>query len=104
MRIPREFVDLLYAFFDVAHERGVLTSQQSVFELRMAAGRAAADAVALAAEHLEDPRPSDALERFATCFAAEAMRDNVIELDQVGPMSRLLDEMARAVIPGSLPE
>jgi hypothetical protein len=32
------------------------------------------------------------------------MRDNVIELDQVGPMSRLLDEMARAVIPGSLPE
>ncbi len=104
MQIPREFVDLLYAFFDVAHERGVLTSEQSVFELRTAAGRAAGDAVALAAEHCEDPQPEDALARFSASFAREALRDCVIDIDQLEPMRRLLDEMARAVIPGSLPE
>jgi hypothetical protein len=104
MRIPREFVDLLYAFFDVAHERGVLTSEQSVFELRVAAGRAAGDAVALAAEHSEQLRPEDALALFPGCFVAEALRDGVIELDQVDAMRGLLDEMARAVSPGSLPE
>ena len=32
MRIPREFVDLLYAFFDAALMRDVLSSEQSVFE------------------------------------------------------------------------
>jgi len=104
MRIPREFVDLLYAFFDVAHERGVLTSQQSVFELRVAAGRAAADAVALAAEHSEQLCPQDALSRFPGCFVAETLRDGVIGLDQVEAMRALLNEMARAVSPGSLPE
>ena len=104
MRIPREFVDLLYAFFDVAHERAVLTSEQSVFELRMAAGRAAADAVALAAEHSEELRPEDALALFPACFAGEALRDGVIGVDQVDAMRGLLEEMARAVSPGSLPE
>ncbi len=104
MQIPREFVDLLYAFFDVAHDRGVLTSEQSVFELRVAAGRAAADAVALAGEHCEDPQPEDALARFPACFANEALRDGAIAIDQLEPMRRLLGEMARAVIPGSLPE
>jgi hypothetical protein len=104
MRIPREFVDLLYAFFDVAHERGVLTSEQSVFELRVAAGRAAADAVALAAEHSEELRPEDALALFPVCFTGEALREGVICVEQIGPMRGLLDEMARSVIPGSLPE
>jgi hypothetical protein len=104
MRIPREFVDLLYAFFDVAHDRGVLTSEQSVFELRVAAGRAAADAVALAAEHCETLRPADALALFPGCFVAETLRDGLIGLHQVDAMRGLLDEMARAVIPGSLPE
>ena len=104
MRIPREFVDLLYAFFDVAHERGVLTSEQSVFELRVAAGRAAADAVALAAEHSEQLAPDEALSLYPGCFVAEALRDGVIELDQVDAMRALLDEMVRAVSPGSLPE
>lgn len=104
MRIPREFVDLLYAFFDVAHERGVLTSEQSVFELRIAAGRAAADAVSLAAEHCEPLRPDDALALFPACFVTEALRDGVIALDQVDAMRELLGEMARAVTPGSLPE
>lgn len=104
MRIPREFVDLLYAFFDVAHERGVLTSEQSVFELRVAAGRAAADAVALAAEHNEELTPEEALSLFPGCFVAESLRDGVIELDQVDAMRGLLDEMVRAVSPGSLPE
>jgi hypothetical protein len=95
MRIPREFVDLLYAFFEVAHERGVLTSEQSVFELRVAAGRAAADAVALAAEHSEELRPAEALALFPACFVTEALRDDVIELDQVDPIHALLGEMAR---------
>ena len=95
MRVPREFVDLLYAFFDVAHERGVLRSEQSVFELRVAAGRAAADAVALAAEHSEQLRPEDALALFPSCFVAEALRDDVIALDQVEAMRGLLAEMAR---------
>jgi hypothetical protein len=104
MRIPREFVDLLYAFFDVAHERGVLSSEKSVFELRVAAGRAAADAVALAAEHSEQLCPEEALSLFPGCFVAESLRDNVIGLDQVDDMRALLDEMVRAVIPGSLPE
>jgi hypothetical protein len=104
MRIPREFVDLLYAFFEVAHERGVLTPGQSVFELRIAAGRAAADAVALAAEHSEEPRPEEALALFPLCFVTEALRDEVIALDQVEPVRGLLDEMARAVSPGSFPE
>jgi hypothetical protein len=104
MRIPREFVDLLYAFFDVAHERGVLKSEQSVFELRVAAGRAAADAVALTAEHSDEPRPADALALFPSCFVAEALRDAVLELDQVEPVRELLGEMARSVSPGSLPE
>jgi len=104
MRIPREFVDLLYAFFDVAHERGVLSSEQSVFELRVAAGRAAADAVALAAEHSEQLSDEEALSRFPGCFVAEALRDAVIDLDQVDAMRGLLDEMVRSVIPGSLPE
>jgi hypothetical protein len=104
MRIPREFVDLLYAFFDVAHERGVLSSEQSVFELRVAAGRAAADAVALAAEHSEQLRPADALALFPSCFVTEALRDEVIDAGQVDPIRELLDEMARSVSPGSLPE
>jgi hypothetical protein len=104
MQIPREFVDLLYAFFDVAHERGALTSEQSVFELRIAAGRAAADAVALAGEHSERLCPADALARFPGCFVAEALRDGVLGLDQVDAVRGLLDEMARAVSPGSLPE
>jgi hypothetical protein len=104
MRIPREFVDLLYAFFDVAHERGVLQSEQSVFELRVAAGRAAADAVALAAEHAEELRDEDALALFPACFVAEALRDGIIAAEQLHPMHELLDEMVRAVIPGSLPE
>jgi len=104
MRIPREFVDLLYAFFDVAHERGVLTPGQSVFELRVAAGRAAADAVALAAEHSEELRPAEALGLFPVCFVTEAMRDAVIDPGQVEPIRELLDEMARAVSPGSFPE
>ena len=104
MRIPREFVDLLYAFFDVAHDRGVLTSEQSVFELRVAAGRAAADAVAVAAEHNEALIPEEALSLFPGCFVAESLRDGVIELDQVDAMRGLLDEMVRAVSPGSLPE
>jgi hypothetical protein len=100
MRIPREFVDLLYAFFDVAHERGVLTSQQSVFELRIAAGRAAADAVALAAEHNEEPRPADALALFPALFAAEALRDGVSTPQQVEPMRALLGDMARHLAQG----
>lgn len=104
MRIPREFVDLLYAFFDVAHERGVLTSEQSVFELRVAAGRAAADAVALAAEHTEQLRDEDALSLFPACFVTEALRDGAISLEQIDPMRVLLDEMVRSVSPGSLPE
>ena len=104
MRIPREFVDLLYAFFDVAHERGVLTSEQSVFELRVAAGRAAADAVGLAAEHSEPLRPEDALTLFPACFVGEALRDGIIGVDQVEGMRALLEEMASAVSPGSLPE
>src|SRR5262249_43594971 len=95
MRIPREFVDLLYAFFDVAHERGVLTSEQSVFELRIAAGRAAAAAVALAAEHTERLRAEDALSLFPACFVTEALRDGAIAVEQVEPMRALLDEMAR---------
>src|SRR3954453_17366004 len=103
MRIPREFVDLLYAFFDVAHERGVLTSEQSVFELRVAAGRAAADAVALAAEHSEQLRADDALALFPACFAGEALRDGIIAVEQIAPMRGLLGEMARAVSPGSRP-
>ena len=104
MRIPREFVDLLYAFFEVAHERGVLTPDQSVFELRVAAGRAAADAVALAAEHSEKLCADDALARFPACFVTEALREGVITLDQVDAMRELLGAMASAVSPGSLPE
>jgi hypothetical protein len=94
MRIPREFVDLLGRFYDVAHERGVLTPGHSVFELRIAAGRAAADAVAVAAEHsLEDSAPV-ALALFLARFPAEALRDDVIALDQVESIAGLLGEMA----------
>jgi hypothetical protein len=94
MRIPREFVDLLSRFYDVAHERGVLTPEQSVFELRIAAGRAAADAVALTAEHDDDPTPASAVALFVARFAVEALRDDVITLDQVAPIRALLDETA----------
>jgi hypothetical protein len=107
MRIPREFVDLLYAFLDVAHERGVLTFEQSV--LRAAGGRGPRAAplptrVALAAEHSEELRPEDALALLPGCFVAETLRDGAIGLDQVDSMRGLLDEMARSVSPGSLHE
>ena len=74
------------------------------YELRVAAGRAAADAVALAAEHSEQLSDEEALSLFPGCFVAEALRDAVIDLDQVDAMRGLLDEMVRSVIPGSLPE
>jgi hypothetical protein len=96
MRIPREFIDLLGRFFDVAHERGVLTADQSVFELRVAAGRAAADAVAIAAEHSEgEPDASYAVALFVERFPAEALRDEVVTPAQLEPIARLLGEMAR---------
>jgi hypothetical protein len=94
MRIPREFVDLLSRFYDVAHERGVLTPEQTVFELRIAAGRAAADAIALTAEHADEPDPIGAVALFVARFAPEALRDGVIDLDQVVPITALLDETA----------
>ena len=94
MRIPRELVDLLSRFYDVAHERGVLTSEQSVFELRIAAGRAAADAVALTAEHADEPDPVGAVALFVERFALEALRDGVIDFEQVKPITALLDEAA----------
>ncbi len=95
MRIPREFVDLLGRFYDVAHERGVLTPSQSVFELRIAAGRAAADALAVAAEHSLDSTEPEALAMFVARFPAEALRDDVIDHDQVERIRGLLVEMAR---------
>jgi hypothetical protein len=94
MRIPREFVDILGRFYDVAHERGVLTPEQTVFELRISAGRAAADAVALTAEHAEEPQTGHAVALFIARFAVEALRDDAITPEQVGPITALLEESA----------
>jgi hypothetical protein len=96
MRIPREFIDLLGRFYDVAHERGVLSPEQSVFELRVAAGRAAADAVAIAAEHTDgEPDIANAVALFVERFPEEALRDEIVTPAQVEPIAALLDEMAR---------
>jgi hypothetical protein len=96
MRIPREFIDLLGRFYDVAHERGVLTAEQSVFELRIAAGRAAADAIAIANEHTDcEPDIANAVAIFIERFPAEALRDEVVTEAQLEPIAALLGEMTR---------
>lgn len=99
MRIPAELVDLLVRFFDVAHERGVLNREQSVFELRMAAGRAAADAVCVVVEHDLEATALDVVECFNARFPGEALSDEVIAPEQVEPIRALLEEMA-----GRLPQ